>query len=56
MTEAYFLLPPDVPKDSSAEGTILLRTLDLVAAQLSERGLEMPEHLVIEAGPSKLVH
>ena len=48
--EIYFVLPPDVPKDSSTEATCLLRALDLAHQKLQERGVPLPEHLVIEAG------
>lgn len=45
----YFVLEPDVPKDSSTEVTCLMRALDVADSILSSRGLSLPEHLIIEA-------
>ena len=46
--ESYYVLEPDVPKDSSTEITCILRALDQVKDILDRRGVQMPEHLVIE--------
>lgn len=46
--ESYYVLEPDVPKDSSTEITCILRALDQVKDILDQRGVQMPEHLVIE--------
>ncbi len=48
--EVYFILEPDICKDSSTEITCLLRALDIAADILARKGVRMPEHLVIEAG------
>ena len=50
MAEIYWVLRPDVPKDSSTEMSCILRALDIAAGILDARGVTMPEHLVIEAG------
>ena len=42
------MLEPDVLKDSSTEITCILRALDQVKDILDQRGVQMPEHLVIE--------
>ncbi len=49
VVELYFVLQPDVAKDSSTEATCLMRALDVASEILSSRGMELPEHLVIEA-------
>lgn len=48
--EAYFILPPDVPKDSSTELTCLSRVVDLVVRHLDAKGIPIPEHLIVEVG------
>ena len=47
--EAFYVLPPDVPKDSSTEITCIMRALDSAMEILEQRGVKCPEHLVIEA-------
>lgn len=42
------MLEPDIPKDSSTEITCILQALDAAAEILSKRGVQLPEHLVIE--------
>lgn len=37
-----------MPKDSSTEVTCLMRALDVTEEILSSRGLQIPEHLVVE--------
>ena len=48
--EAFYVLEPDIKKDSSTEITCILRGLDAAAEILDKRGVALPEHLVIEAG------
>lgn len=43
------MLQPDVAKDSSTEATCLMKALDVASNILSDRGMELPEHLVVEA-------
>lgn len=49
VVESYFVLEPDVPKDSSTEVTCILRALDQAKEILDARGVAMPSHLCIEA-------
>lgn len=49
VVECYFVLEPDVPKDSSTEVTCIMKALDHAAAILKSRGCPMPPHLIIEA-------
>ena len=49
VVESYFVLEPDVPKDSSTEVTCILRALDQAREILDARGVAMPSHLCIEA-------
>lgn len=46
--EGYFILPPDVRKDSNLQCTLLARACDLVMARLQRAGHEMPETLIIQ--------
>ncbi|CAJ1432458.1 unnamed protein product [Effrenium voratum] len=46
--EAYYVLEPDIPKDSSTEVTVIMKALDAAAAILTSKGVRMPEHLIIE--------
>ena len=55
VVESYFILEPDVPKDSSTEVTCILRALDHAKAVLDKRQIPMPEHLIIEVGDWKNV-
>ncbi|CAK9042612.1 unnamed protein product, partial [Durusdinium trenchii] len=48
VVECYFVLEPDVPKDSSTEVTCIMKALDHAAAILKSRGCPMPPHLIIE--------
>ena len=48
--ECYFILEPDIPKDSSTEVTCILRAIDHAAGILRRKGIRMPEHLVLEVG------
>ncbi|CAL1157939.1 unnamed protein product [Cladocopium goreaui] len=48
VVESYFVLEPDVPKDSSTEVTCILRALDQAKEILDARGVAMPSHLCIE--------
>ncbi|CAK8991492.1 Uncharacterized protein SCF082_LOCUS2681 [Durusdinium trenchii] len=48
VVESYFVLEPDVPKDSSTEITCILRALDQAKEILDKRGIPIPEHLIIE--------
>ena len=43
------VLPPDVPKDRSTTATCVCLALDEAGRVLTERGLDMPLHLVIQA-------
>ena len=49
VVECYYVLPPDVKKDSSTEVTCILKALDASVDILNKRGVALPEHLVIEA-------
>ncbi|CAL1129947.1 unnamed protein product, partial [Cladocopium goreaui] len=53
VVESYFVLEPDVPKDSSTEVSCILRALDQAREILESRGVAMPEHLIIEVKPSR---
>ena len=53
VVESYFVLEPDVPKDSSTEVSCILRALDQAREILESRGVAMPEHLIIEVGGFK---
>ena len=54
VVECYFVLPPDVKKDSSTEATCVLRALDICASILHKRSVNMPEHLVIEVHTAQM--
>ena len=45
--EKYFIFPPNVPKDASCMMTVLCHVMDDVQKILSQRGVCMPEHLVV---------
>ena len=47
--EAYILMEPDIPKDSNMQCTMLCLALSWAFKMLSERGLKVPLHLVIQA-------
>ena len=46
--EAFFIMGPEVSKDSNMETTVLARMLDLVNADLLCRGAVMPQTLILE--------
>ena len=47
--EAYYIMPPDVAKDSNMNMSLLSHTLDHVNDIVKTRGRQMPQHLVIQA-------
>jgi hypothetical protein len=49
VVECYFISESDNPKDSSTEMSVVARALDVCQIILAERGIEMPEHLILEA-------
>jgi Zn finger protein HypA/HybF involved in hydrogenase expression len=55
VVECYFISESDNPKDSSTEMSVVARALDICQKILADRGIEMPEHLILEVGQFKLV-
>ena len=55
VVECFFFLDADIQKDANCQCSIISRVLDIVKRRLKERGLTMPDHLVIHAPrPGKL--
>ena len=49
LIEAYVLMEPDIPKDSSMQITMLCLALNFARQRLTAKGMDMPLHLVVQA-------
>ncbi len=49
LLEAYILMEPDIPKDSSMQITMLCLALNFARQMLTAKGIEMPLHLIVQA-------
>ena len=49
LLEAYILMEPDIPKDSSMQITMLCTALHFASQALASKKLEMPLHLIVQA-------
>ena len=47
--EAYVFMDPDIQKDGNCQSTMLMHALQWAYEALQEKGLTMPDHLVIQA-------